>query len=86
MSSMKYGILAALGLGALIEYENLDVFFNTIGRDTKTLARYVQILREYRKLQRLNKTVPDFFYETVSKYGDKVNCSFVALSLALIPH
>ena len=26
---LKYGLLAGLGLGALIEYDNLDIFFNT---------------------------------------------------------
>ena len=68
----KYGLIAGLGIGALVEYENLDILFNTFGRDVKTIAIYARILAEYRKLQRLNKTVPDYFYETVKKYGDKV--------------
>ena len=72
----KYGLLAGLGLGALIEYDNLDILYNTFGRDVKTIAMYARILLEYRKLQRLNKTVPDYFYETVQKHGDKVRKKF----------
>ena len=64
----KYGLLAGLGIGALVEYENLDILFNTFGRDVKTIAIYARILAEYRKLQRLNKTVPDYFYETAKKF------------------
>ena len=26
----KYGLLAGLGIGALVEYENLDILFNTL--------------------------------------------------------
>jgi len=70
-SFYKYGLLAGLGIGALVEYENLDIFYNTFGRDIKTIAIYSRILFEYRKLQRLNKTVPDYFYETVKRHGDK---------------
>ena len=69
---LKYGLLAGLGLGALIEYDNLDIFFNTIGRDVKNIIKYAGIIREYRSLQRNNKTVPHYFYETVTKFGDKV--------------
>ena len=75
-SYYKYGLLAGLGIGALIEYENLDIFYNTFGRDVKTVAIYSRILYEYRKLQRLNKTVPDYFYDTVKKHGDKVRVIF----------
>ena len=69
----KYGLAAGLGLAALIEHENLDIFFNTFVRDVKTMATYARIIAEYKKLQRLNKTVPDYFYDTVQTFGDKVN-------------
>ena len=71
-SYYKYGLLAALGFGALVEYDNLDILYNTLGRDTSAILKYARMIGEYRKLQRINKTVPDYFYETVKKHGDKV--------------
>ena len=68
----KYGLLAGIGLGALIEYDNIDILLNTFSRDASSAFRYGRILAEYRKLQRQNKTVPDYFYDTVKKFGDKV--------------
>ena len=28
----KYGLLAGLGIGAILEYENLDIAYNTLGQ------------------------------------------------------
>ena len=67
----KYSLAAGLGLAALIEHENLDILYNTLSRDVRTMATYAKIIFEYKKLQRLNKTVPDYFYDTVQTYGDK---------------
>jgi len=64
----KYGLAAGLGLAALIEHENIDIFLKTFLRDVKTIAIYARIIAEYKKLQRLNKTVPDYFYDTVKQF------------------
>ena len=72
----KYGLLAGLGIAGLVEYDNLDILYNTLGRDLQSVYRYGRILREYRKQQRQNKTIPDYFYETVTKFGDKVSNIF----------
>ena len=68
----KYGLLAGLGIGALLEYENLDIAYHTVGREVRSLISYAKILRLYAKIKRQNLTVPYFFYETVKRYGDKV--------------
>ena len=67
----KYGLAAGLGLAALIEHDNLDILYHTLSRDVRTMATYARIIAEYKKLQRMNKTVPDYFYDTVKTYGDK---------------
>ncbi len=69
----KYALWAGLGLGAIAEHRRIEVAYNTLGRDLRHGYTMIRILREYRKLQRENKTVPQYFYETVQKYGDKVN-------------
>ena len=68
----KYGLLAGLGIGALLEYENLDIAYHTVGREARAVYAYAKILTLYAKIKRQNLTVPYFFYETVKKYGDKV--------------
>lgn len=67
----KYGALAGLALGALIEYDNLDILYHTFGRDAQGIVKYAKIIREYRRVQRQNRSVADAFYDTVVKYGDK---------------
>ena len=69
----KYALLAGLGIGALIEHENMDIAYHTLGRDVRAIARYGGIIREYRRIQRLNLTVPDYLYQSVKKFGDKVS-------------
>ena len=71
----KYALLAGLGIGALIEHENLDIAYHTLGRDMRAIARYGGIIREYRRIQRLNLTVPDYLYQSAKKFGDKVRSS-----------
>ena len=68
----KYGLLAGLGLGALLEYENLDIFFNTISRDVGAMLKFGRLLREYSRLQKQNRNIGQYFHETCLKYGDKV--------------
>ena len=68
----KYGLLAGLGIGALLEYENLDIAYHTVGREVRAVLGYAKILALYAKIKRRNLTVPYFFYETVKQYGDKV--------------
>ena len=73
----KYGLLAGLGIGALLEYENLDIAYHTVGREVRAVFGYAKILSLYAKIKRQNLTVPYFFYETVKKYGDKVKYRIV---------
>ncbi len=68
----KYALWAGLGLAAIAEHKMIDLVYNTLGRDLRQGLRMVKLLAEYKKLQRQNKTVPQYFYETVQKFGDKV--------------
>jgi len=33
----KYGLAAALGVAAIIEYDKLDIVYNTLGRDLQAV-------------------------------------------------
>ena len=40
----KYGLLAGLGIGALLEYENFDIVYHTVGREVRAVYGYAKIL------------------------------------------
>ena len=79
----KYGLLAGLGIGALLEYENLDIAYHTVGREARAVYAYAKILSLYAKIKRQNLTVPYFFYETVKKYGEKVYIAMHSIVLTV---
>jgi hypothetical protein len=35
----KYGLAAALGLAAVVEYDKLDLVYNTLGRDLQSAVK-----------------------------------------------
>ena len=53
----KYGLLAGLGIGAILEYENLDIAYNTLGQwffNLGVLKHFISVLRYFKPKATLN--------------------------------
>ena len=68
----KYGLLAGLGLGTLIEYPNMKLAYHTLGRDMRAFSRLFGILRKSTYWKRNKVTWPQIFAETCTKDPEKV--------------
>ena len=71
----KYGLLAGLGLGTLIEYPNLRLAYHTLGRDVYAFFRLAQALKKSANWRNNKITVPMIFAETCAKNREQVKRS-----------
>lgn len=67
----QYGLWTGIGLGALVEYPNFSLAFNTLGRDLSSFWKLGRVLSKVKSAQRNNVTIPDLFAQTVRSFPDK---------------
>lgn len=80
----QYGLWTGIGLGALVEYPNFSLAFNTLGRDLSSFWKLGRVLSKVKSAQRNNVTIPDLFAQTVRSFPDKVRTTYFFLDSFLM--
>ncbi|XP_023328130.1 long-chain fatty acid transport protein 4 [Eurytemora carolleeae] len=73
---LKYGMYGGAGLALAVEFQNLKLAYNTIGRDIEYGYRIGNGLRHMLNFQKNNMTIHQLFYNTCRNHPQKVMIYF----------